>query len=245
MRPRAATGSFAGPVVLILIGVLFLLGNMGLIEFHQPRILVRTLLASTVDSLGNYEADRIPEANRAGVHPRGIGAGGVLLIIFIVILGLSATEAYRVNWQEFRDQMHIQGDVPWWGHTYDYTDDMQQAFPAGDSLNVTNERGAVNLTASVDNDIHVTVHKRINSERQEEADRWNKSTQPQISLSGGSVLVNANTQGAGEHWVSTDWISPFLAKHSHVATHHGDISVMGRDGNGVSPARTAMFLSPT
>ncbi len=28
--------------------------------------------------------------------------------------------------------MHIEtGDVPWWGHTYDYSSDLVQAFPAG------------------------------------------------------------------------------------------------------------------
>jgi len=54
-------------------------------------------------------------ANRAGVPPRGIGAGGVLLIIFLVFMGLTARETTHVNWQEFRDHMHIEGDVPWWG----------------------------------------------------------------------------------------------------------------------------------
>ena len=232
MRPRQPR-SFAGPVVLILIGVLFLLGNMGLIEFHQLGHLFAHYWPALLILWGVIKLIEYQNANRAGVHPRGIGAGGVMLIIFIVILGLSATEADRVNWQAFRDQMHIQGDVPWWGHTYDYTDDMQQAFPAGDTLKVTNERGAVNLTASVDNNIHVTVHKRINAEQQEEADRWNKSTQPQISLSGSTVLVNANTQGGGDHWVSTDLDISVPRKAAVViATHHGDISVMGRDGNG-------------
>lgn len=231
MRPRQPR-SFAGPVVLILIGVLFLLGNMGLIEFHRLGYWFAHYWPALLILWGIIKLIEYQNANRAGVHPRGIGAGGVLLIIFIVILGLTATEAYRVNWQEFRDQMHIQGDVPWWGHTYDYTDDMQQAFPAGDTLRVTNERGAVNLTASVDNNIHVTVHKRINAERQEEADRWNKSTQPQISLSGGTVLVNANTQGSGDHWVSTalDISVPRKAAVT-MATRHGDVSVMGRDGS--------------
>jgi DUF4097 and DUF4098 domain-containing protein YvlB len=218
-------------VVLILIGVLFLLGNMGLIEFHRLGYWFAHYWPALLILWGIIKLIEYQNANRTGVHPRGIGAGGVLLIIFIVILGLSATEAYRVNWGALGD--HFPGDVPWWGHTYDYTDDMQQAFPAGDTLRVTNERGAVNLTASVDNNIHVTVHKRINAERQEEADRWNKSTQPQISLSGGTVLVNANTQGAGDHWVSTDLDISVPRKAAVViATHHGDISVMGRDGNG-------------
>jgi len=232
MRPRAPR-SFAGPIVLIVVGIFFLLGNMGLIEFHQLGYWFAHYWPALLILWGIIKLFEYQSANRAGVHPRGIGAGGVILIVVLVISGLMATEAYRVNWPELRDQMHIQGDVPWWGHSYDYTDEMQQAFPAGGSLHVTNERGAINLTASVDNNIHVTVHKRVNAERQEEADKWNKSTQPQIGLSGAVVTVNANTQGAGDHWVSTDLDISVPRKAAVViSTRHGDISVMGRDGNG-------------
>jgi DUF4097 and DUF4098 domain-containing protein YvlB len=154
-------------------------------------------------------------------------------IMFLVMSGLIATQADRVNWQELRDQMHIEGDVPWWGHSYEYTDEMQQAFPAGDSLHVTNERGAINLTASTDNNIHITVHKRVNAEGQQDADKWNKSTQPQITLAGAVMTVNANTQGAGDHWVSADLDIALPRKAPVVvSTRHGDISIMGRDGNG-------------
>ena len=77
MRPRQPR-SFAGPVVLILIGVLFLLGNMGMIEWSPTRLLVCALLAGAADSLGIIKLIEYQNANRAGVHPRGIGAGGVL-----------------------------------------------------------------------------------------------------------------------------------------------------------------------
>jgi hypothetical protein len=122
----------------------------------------------------------------------GIGAGGVLLVIFLVVTGLIATEAYRLNWNELRDQMHIEGaDLPWWGHSYDYNDDMQQAFPAGATLRVQSERGAINITDSTDNQIHISVHKKINADSQGEADNWNKSTRPQITGGGASVTVGA------------------------------------------------------
>jgi len=218
--------------VLIVIGIFFLLGNLGMIAWHELGRWFAHYWPLLLIIWGVIKLIEYQNANRAGIHPRGIGAGGVLLIIFVVIMGLTATEAYRVNWQELRDEMHIQGDVPWWGHNYDYTDELQQAFPAGDSLHVTNERGAINLTASSDNNIHVTVHKRVNADRQEEADNWNKSTQPQISLSGAVVTVNANTKGAGDRWVSTDLDIAVPRKASVVAsTRHGDISIMGREGN--------------
>jgi len=47
------------------------------------------------------------------------------------------------------------------------------------------------------------------------------------------VTVNANTQGSGDHWVSTDLDIAVPRKAAVVAsTRHGDISIMGRDGNG-------------
>jgi DUF4097 and DUF4098 domain-containing protein YvlB len=233
VRPPRQPRSFAGPIVLIVIGIFFLLGNMGWIAWHHLGYWFAHYWPLLLIIWGVIKLIEYQNANRAGIHPRGIGAGGVILIIFVVIMGLTATEAYRVNWQELRDEMHIQGDVPWWGHSYDYTDEVQQAFPAGDSLHVTNERGAINLTAANDNNIHITVHKRVNADRQEEADNWNKSTQPQVSLSGAVMTVNANTKGAGEHWVSSDLDIAVPRKASIVAsTRHGDISVMGRDGNG-------------
>ena len=121
---------------------------------------------------------------------------------------------------------------PWWGHSYNYTDDIQQAFPAGASLKVTNEHGAVNINASDDNQIHVSIHKGINAERQDQADRWDKETKPQLTVSGQVVTLDANTKGAGDHWVNIDLDVALPRKGAvTVSSRHGDISVMGRDGN--------------
>ena len=231
--PPRQPRSFAGPVVLIVLGIFFLLGNMGLIAWHDLGRWFAHFWPVLLILWGIIKLIEYQSANRAGVRARGIGAGGIFLVIFLVVSGLIATEAYRLNWQELRDQMHVDGDIaPWWGHTYSYTDDLQQAFPANASLQVQNQRGAVNITASEDNQIHITVHKRINADREEEAENWNKSTRPQISVSGSVVTVNANNQGAGDHWVSSDLDITVPRKASVVvSTRHGDVSVMGRDGN--------------
>ena len=233
VRPPRPSRSLAGPVVLIVIGIFFLLGNMHILYWHDlghwfARFWPALLILWGIIKLVEYQ-----QANRTGTRPPGIGAGGVLLVIFLVAAGLIATSASNFDWGQIRDQMHIEGaDIPWWGHTYDYNSDLEQAFPAGGSLRVTNTRGAINVSTSSDGHIHVTTHKRINSESQEDADKWSKSTQPQINVSGQTVTLNANTQGAGDHWVSTDLDIALPRKASVVATtSHGDISVMGRDGN--------------
>ena len=231
-RPPRPPRSFAGPVVLIVLGVLFLLGNMGWIGWHNLARWFAHYWPVLLILWGIIKLIEYQSANRAGVRPRGIGAGGILLIIFLVVVGLIATEASRVDWVGIRDQMHVEGaDIPWWGHTYSYDDTLEQAFPAGASLQVQSERGAVNVSASDDNQLRVAVHKRINADRQEQADDWNKSTRPQISANGSTVTIDANTQGAGDHWVSTDLDISIPRKASIVvSTRHGDVGIIGREG---------------
>ena len=118
------------------------------------------------------------------------------------------------------------------GHNFSYEDQIQQDFPAGSSLRITSDRGAVNLTVSNDNQIHVASHKRINADNQQEADKYNPDTKPQINASGNVITLNANTQGAGERTVTTDLDVSLPRKVSVViSTRHGDVSVLGRDGD--------------
>jgi DUF4097 and DUF4098 domain-containing protein YvlB len=233
VRPPRPPRSLAGPVVLIVIGIFFLLGNMHILYWHDLGRWFAHFWPVLLILWGIIKLVEYQQANRSGTRPPGIGAGGVLLVIFLVAAGLIATSASNFDWGQIRDQMHIEGaDIPWWGHTYDYNADLQQNFPAGSSLRVTSTRGAINLSTSNDNRLHLTVHKRISAESEEDAVKWDKSTQPQINLSGQTVTVNANTQGAGDHWVSTDLDIAVPRKASVVvSTSHGDISIMGRDGN--------------
>ncbi len=231
--PPRAPRSLAGPVVLIAIGVLFLLGTMHVVNVHELLRWFAHYWPVLLILWGIIKLVEYQQASRTGRRASGIGAGGVLLVIFLVVAGLIATEASRVDWGDIRDQMHIEdADIPWWGHSYDYNADLQQAFPTGSSLRVNNPRGAINLSASNDNQIHISVHKRIKAEEQGDADKWDKQTQPQISASGQVITINANTQGAGDHWVSSDLDIAVPRKASVVvSTKHGDISIMGRDGN--------------
>src|SRR5438270_138464 len=232
-RPPRPPRSLAGPVVLIVIGIFFLLGNLHILYWHDLGRWFAHYWPVLLIIWGIIKLIEYQQANRTGTRPAGIGAGGVLLVIFLVVAGLIATSASNFDWGQIRDQMHIEGaDIPWWGHTYDYNADLQQNFPPGATLRVTSIRGAINVTTSNDNRLHVTAHKRINAENEQDAAKWDKLTQPQINVSGQTVTINANTQGAGDHWVSSDLDIALPRKASVVAsTNHGDVSIMGRDGN--------------
>src|SRR5205085_10552223 len=89
-----------------------------------------------------------------------------------------------------------------------------------------------NLNASTDEQIHVSVHQRITADSQSDADKWNVSTKPTVEVSGQTVTLNANTQGSGNHRVATDMDISVPRKAAVViSSRHGDVSVLGRDGD--------------
>lgn len=232
-RERRHPRSLAGPVVLIAIGVVFLLSTMGVLHFEDLGYWFAHYWPLLLILWGVIKLFEYWEAQHAGYRAPGIGAGGVLLLVFLVIFGLVATQAAHVDWNQLRDQMHINdSDFPFFGHTYAYEDQLDQNFPAGASLHIVDNRGAINLTSSQDNQIHVTIHKRVNADRQEQADNWNSQTKPQITVSGNVVNLNANTQAAGDHWIATDLDVSIPRKASVVISNrNGDLSLVGRDGS--------------
>jgi DUF4097 and DUF4098 domain-containing protein YvlB len=232
--PARYRRSFSGPIVLIAIGIVFLLGTMGVLDWrnlghwfaHYWPVL---LIISGVIKLIEHQ-----QAQRMGTRASGLSAGGIFLIIMIVVFGLIATQASRFNWGELRDQIDINddGDFPFFGSKYTFDDHLAQAFPAGASLHVNDTRGAVNISASEDDQIRVMVHKRISADSQEAADKWNAGTKPQITVSGSVVTLNANNQGAGDHWVAEDLDISLPRKTTVVvSTHYGDVGIIGRGGN--------------
>jgi DUF4097 and DUF4098 domain-containing protein YvlB len=227
--------SMSGPIILISIGVVFLLGTMGVLDWHNlghwfAHYWPLLLIIGGVIKLIEHQ-----QAQREGRRATGLGAGGILLIIMIVVFGLIATQASHFNWGELRDQININdgdSDFPFFGQKYSYDDRLASAFPAGASLHVNNTRGAVNIIASEDNQISVVVRKRISADSQSDADKWNAGTKPQLSTSGSVVTLNANNGGAGDHWVSEDLdVSLPRTAAIVVSTHYGDVSIVGREGN--------------
>jgi len=223
--------SLSGPIVLISVGILFLLGTMGYVNWsnlghwfahYWPVILI---LAGVI-KLIEYQA-----AQRRGQRSSGMSAGGILLTILVIVFGLMATQASHFDWSEVRDQFNLD-DGTWFGQKYEYEDQLSQDFPAGAGLHVVNTRGAVHVSSSTDSQIHVSVRKRIQAESQAEADKYNAATKSQITVSGNRVTLNANNQGAGNHWVEEDLdISLPRQAALEVSTRFGDVSVVGRDGD--------------
>src|SRR5271155_2243075 len=84
--------SIAGPVVLILIGILFLLGTMGVLEIHGLLRLFARFWPALLILWGLIKLMEYEQAKRAGSPARGIGVGGVFLMLFLIGSGLIATQ---------------------------------------------------------------------------------------------------------------------------------------------------------
>src|SRR5690242_14339891 len=87
--PPRRQRSFAGPVVLIILGIVFLFGNLGYVSWgHLNRLFAHywpvLLILWGVIKLVEYQ-----QAQRSGTRSAGIGAGGVFLLIMLIGLGLA------------------------------------------------------------------------------------------------------------------------------------------------------------
>lgn len=232
--PRPRRRSFAGPLVLIVLGIVFLLGNLHMLSWMRLGTLFAHYWPALLILWGIVKLIEYQQAQREGVPARGIGAGGIFLVIVIVVFGLIATQATRFNWGELRDNMNFDdSDLNnIFGETYNFDDHLEQDIPpAATSLRVNDEHGAVRVSVANDNKITVVVRKRVGAENQGDADKYNKQASPTIILAGNVMILDAKTQAAGDHPVQSDLdISIPRKMELHVTSRRGDVSVTGRDG---------------
>ncbi len=230
IQPPVKQRSFAGPVILIALGVVFLLGNMRVIGWSRictwfshwwPLLLIFYGLLKLVE----YFA-----AKRDGSQFRGLGAGGVLLVIFIIIFGLSLSAGTAVNWNSLGNEAGWQGQFgDLFGNEYNYTQTLEQDFPANANLKIVSHHGGVSVTAWDQNKIKVEVKKTVHAESQQNADKTDQATQTAITIAANEVSLNTNNDNRP---VTSD-LQIFLPKKGAVSieTEHGDVTVRDRDGD--------------
>ena len=226
--------SISGPLMLITVGLIFLLATMHVISLHNVWLWFARYWPALLILLGIVKLAEHYQAQRSGARTTGIGIGGAFLIVMLIFFGLVATQTSRWDWDQVKHGLQMDDeDFSWWGgHTYTFDDKQEQDFPAGATLRITDTRGAVNVSTSDSSKIQVSIHKSIKAESQNEADRWNSQTKPEIKVAGNTVTLDANNQGSGDHFVTID-LDIAIPRSAAVAitNRSGDVSVLGRDGN--------------
>ncbi len=218
--------SIAGPLVLIVIGGLFLARNLGwrVPVWHWfghwwPLLLILWGVIVLIERMTG-----------SGYGRRGLGVGGVCLLILLVALGVSAHYSSDVDWNGVRDQLQMDDDMGGiFGNAYNFDQTLEQSFPVRGSLRIVCDRGSLNITPSDGNTIRVVVHKKLYANNQNDANKYNAGTEPQITVTGDSVLLNANTNGSGDHNVQSDMdiLVPAGAA-VDIASKRGDVTVSDR-----------------
>ncbi|HEU5403242.1 MAG TPA: DUF4097 family beta strand repeat-containing protein [Terriglobales bacterium] len=232
MYPRRRR-SLAGPVVLIIIGIVFLLKNLGwsfpwwnLLADWWPVLLI---IIGAIKLWEHYEAKRTGEATS------GIGGGLVVLMIFIIVFGLSMRGLKHVNnevnWGEIHDELGIDDDMMnVFGHrAYTFNDEVTQELPANATVKIVSDRGSVAVNAWDNNQVKVVTHKRVYAKNDQDAQQVNSTTKPQIEVAGAAITINANTQGGGPKGVVTD-LEIYLPRKValDISTRRGDVNVTDR-----------------
>ncbi len=220
--------------MLIVLGVIFLLGNLHMISWGRLGIVFAHYWPLLLILWGVIKLIEHQQAQRDGLPARGIGAGGVFMVIAIVIFGLIAT-GVAPHLSELRDNLNIDdsdiGDI--FGDKYSYDDHLEQDIPVTvTSLRVNNDLGAVRISVANDNKITVIVRKRVGAENQSDADKYNQQTKPEITVAGNLMVLDAKTHGAGNHPVQSDLdISLPRKMEVHITARKGEVSVTGRTGD--------------
>jgi DUF4097 and DUF4098 domain-containing protein YvlB len=219
--------SIAGPLVLIVIGLVFLLRNMGvrLPIWHWfghwwPLLLILWGVIRLIEH---------SMAQREGYRRAGIGAGSILLLVLIVTVGLSAHYSSDIDWGGVRDQIQMDDDLGgMFGTAYTFEDTLEQSFPAKGTLRVVCDHGSLNISPSDGNTLRVVVHKKLYAQNQNDANKYNNGSKPQITVEGSEVRLNANTSGAGDHAVQSD-MDIFVPRDAvlDIASKRGDVTING------------------
>jgi len=230
--PRPPHRSIAGPVVLILMGLLFLGGTMGILEIHSLGRLFARFWPALLILWGVIKLIEYEQAKRSGQMTRGIGVGGVFLMLFLIGSGLIATQVAQLDWKSIGEHIQIGDDEGlneiFGGSTFDYSDELTQSIPAGSKLQVSDDHGTITVNVADTQTMKVSVRKKIRAEKERDAESYNGRTKPQLTVIDKIITLNANTQGAGDKGVTTD-MDIYVPANTVLAitSGRGDVTIAG------------------
>jgi len=217
-------------------GILFLMGTMGIMDIHHLGSLFARFWPALLILWGVLKLIEYEQAKRYGQPVRGIGVGGVFLMLFLIVAGLMATQASRVDWKNLGEHIQLGDDEGldeiFGGSTFNYSDELTQEIPAGSTLHVNDDRGTITVNVAEGKTMKVSVRKKVRAENEQDADRYNTKTKPQITVADKVVTLDANVHGAGDKGVTAD-LDVFVPRNTDlvIVSRRGGVTINGMNGN--------------
>lgn len=249
-RHSLRRGSIVGPLIILAVGVVFLLAQMGRLSWGQSlewygRWWPAVLIAAGVVLLLEWAIDQ--RRSDAG-HVRVVGGGVVFLLILLVLAGLSSRALhYGLAWRdhtfgnEYTKLDYLLGDH------HDTESAMSWAIPDASTLVIHNPRGDVTVSgSSSDGQVHVNVHTQTYSWKDSDAEQMATRLQPTFSSNDGILTLNVNSVEGGEAdlTLTIPHAAPVTIQADHgdvtvnemwapvtVTANHGDVNVSGIDNS--------------
>lgn len=195
--------SLVGPLILLLVGVVFLISNL------RPELSVWRLFAKYYPYLLIlWGAARLAEyvAARATARPiaRTLTGGEVVLAIVISILGNTASSVDRGDWRLGR----LSGrGLEMFGESFDFAVQGSRPVAPNATIVINNLQGTVRVVGADSPELKVTGQKSIRSLDRAGAEQADKATALEITEQGGSVYVKTNQDRiSGEKRISSDLV---------------------------------------
>jgi DUF4097 and DUF4098 domain-containing protein YvlB len=202
-RRSLRRGSVVGPLIILSIGLVFLLAQLGKLSWGQSlhwygRWWPAVLIAAGIVLLLEWAIDQ--NRDTATGHVRVIGGGVVFLLILLALAGLSARGIeYGLDWH---DHNLGNGYTRWdhlFGDRHDADSSVNWALPATTALFIRNPHGDVTVTgSSSDGQVHVSVHTQTYAWKDFEAEEKSKDLQPVFTNNNGVVTLNVNAVDGGQ-----------------------------------------------
>ena len=189
MRPR---GSVVGPLILIVIGALFLMHTI------SPEFRVWDLVGRGWPFLlilwGGLQIIEITARVLRGrpLPVNGISGGGWVLVVLICLAGLTVWEVRRPDawWR----RAGFEESVEAFGEGHDYTiPSITKTTGKTPHIVIEGFRGDAKITGGDDTDaVSVSGHKTVQSFDEKEADQADKRTPVEIAMQGNTVTIRCN-----------------------------------------------------
>ena len=225
--------SLFGPIVLIAVGLVFLLVNSGRVSARAVAIGFARYWPALIILWGLVKLIEHWRARREGLRAPGLGFGGVVLLVFLILAGTAATGAYRssphIDWSGVREELSTHDDLgPFFGRRFEFSQTIDQPFPANGTLKVTAERGAVRVLSSPDAAFHVLLRKSVFAYEESDAAAINNRVMPEITVTedGIEIVATRRSDWAGAR-LNMDIRVPKTAR-VDVTARNGDVDIRGR-----------------